>query len=320
MNENTNLFHLDFNVTGEERKRLVRAISEYTGADSHYLGVPSCAFQVDYFTISKDGCVSFDDRADSEEIEGLIETLAQQGFVSQSSNLGCEAEPEATEAATLEGNGSEGSNPSERAGADTEADVPSEGESADEDTDEPEDGPFDEDEDEEEDLGMTACLPMEGLDDWALENLRKLVSAKGALIRKALSADRLDINVGEGGLEFPWWDTMPEQDEVPAYLDFITALSRMAREAKRVTAREKDVENEKYAFRCFLIRLGFVGNDYKAQRKILLRNLSGSSAFSSKEKAEAFSQVQKARRDAARAEAAAGTDTGGETVTEAGEG
>ena len=86
-------FYLDFNVTGSERKRLVQAISAYTGADSKYLGAPTFSYEVDYFTIDKNGVVSFDDRADSEEIEGLLETLANEGFVSQVSNLGCEDDP-----------------------------------------------------------------------------------------------------------------------------------------------------------------------------------------------------------------------------------
>ena len=85
-----NTFYLDYNVTGAERKRLVEAISAYTQADAKYLGAPTFAYEVDYFTIDKNGCVSFDDRADSEEIEGLIETLVGQGFVAQVSDLGCE--------------------------------------------------------------------------------------------------------------------------------------------------------------------------------------------------------------------------------------
>ena len=64
-----------------------------------------------------------------------------------------------------------------------------------------------------------------------------------------------------------------------AYTEFIAAICKMSREQKRITAKEKAVDNEKYAFRCFLLRLGFIGNDYKATRKILLRNLTGSSAF-----------------------------------------
>lgn len=55
----------------------------------------------------------------------------------------------------------------------------------------------------------------------------------------------------------------------------------MARNQKRVTAKERDTDNDKYAFRCFLLRLGFIGPEFKQERKILLRNLTGSSAFKS---------------------------------------
>ena len=71
---------LRYNLTGSDRKRLVSAISEITGASAKYLGAPSFAYQVDYFTIDRNGGVTFDDRADSEEIENLIETLDSQGF------------------------------------------------------------------------------------------------------------------------------------------------------------------------------------------------------------------------------------------------
>ena len=56
----------------------------------------------------------------------------------------------------------------------------------------------------------------------------------------------------------------------------------MAKNSKRITAKERTVENEKYAFRCFLLRLGFIGDEYKASRKILLKNLDGNSAFRGK--------------------------------------
>ena len=60
----------------------------------------------------------------------------------------------------------------------------------------------------------------------------------------------------------------------------------MARTQKRVTATERTIENEKYAFRCFLLRLGFIGDEFKSARKILLRNFTGSSAFKSGTKAK----------------------------------
>ena len=56
---------------------------------------------------------------------------------------------------------------------------------------------------------------------------------------------------------------------------------------KRVTAKPKAYENEKYAFRCFLLRLGLIGAEYKTSRKILLKNLSGNSSWKSGHRKEA---------------------------------
>ena len=64
----------------QDRKPLVKAISEFTGADAVYMRTPTYAYQIDYFTVTRDGNLEFDDRADSEEIEGLIEFLAERGF------------------------------------------------------------------------------------------------------------------------------------------------------------------------------------------------------------------------------------------------
>ena len=149
--------------------------------------------------------------------------------------------------------------------------------------------------------GLTVSLPKDGFTDNAIDNLRKLVDAKAALMRKALEADRLDIEVIEDTVSFPWWDTLPEPEDAQAYTKFLAALCGMAKEAKRVLAREIEVESEKYAFRCFLLRLGFIGADSKAERKILLRNLSGHSAFRNKAEEEKFKANRKTKRDAAKA-------------------
>ncbi len=157
--------------------------------------------------------------------------------------------------------------------------------------------------DQNEATGLTVSLPKDGFTDSAIDNLGKLVDAKAALMRKALGADRLDIEVTEDKVSFPWWDTLPEAEDTQAYISFITALCGMAKDAKRVLAKETEVESEKYAFRCFLLRLGYVGNDRKAARKILLRNLSGHSAFRNKAEEKKFRANQKAKRDAAKAAA-----------------
>ncbi|MDO5138292.1 MAG: virulence protein [Oscillospiraceae bacterium] len=164
-----------------------------------------------------------------------------------------------------------------------------------------------------ENTGLTVSLPSDGFTDSAIDNLRKLVDAKASLMRKALGADRLDIEVTDDRVSFPWWDTLPEPEDTRVYTGFIAALCNMSKDAKRVLAKETEVESEKYAFRCFLLRLGYVGNDSKAARKILLRNLSGHSAFRNKAEEEKFKANQKAKRDAAKA--AKQTTETGEGVT-----
>lgn len=110
------------------------------------------------------------------------------------------------------------------------------------------------------------------------ENLQKLLDAKGALIRKALGIDSLAFEIHEDRVSFPWF-VDPTPDHALAYTQFIAAICKMSTEQKRITARVREVDNEKYAFRCFLLRLGFIGNEFKQSRKILLSNLDGSSAF-----------------------------------------
>lgn len=131
-------------------------------------------------------------------------------------------------------------------------------------------------EDTDEATGLTVSLP---LDKVAVGNLTSLLTAKESLIKKALGTRDLGIEVTEDKVTFPWFTEMPEPDAVKAYTHFIAALCKMSKDLKRVNATEREVDNEKYAFRCFLLRLGFIGNEYKAERKILLKNLSGNSSW-----------------------------------------
>lgn len=217
----------------QDRKPLVKAISEFTGADAVYMRTPTYAYQIDYFTVTREGNLEFDDRADSEEIEGLLEFLAERGFI---------AENAATE--PLE--------------TDTEK-VPAAADSA----------------EHSEPVGLTVEVSLEST---AVGNLTKLLEAKGRLIRRALAVESLPIEVTDSTVRFPWFAEC-SADECKAYAHFISALCELAANAKRVTSKEKEIDNDKYAFRCFLLRLGFIGSEYKEERKILLRNLTGSSAF-----------------------------------------
>lgn len=111
------------------------------------------------------------------------------------------------------------------------------------------------------------------------QNLRNILAAKGELIKKALGVSGLPIETTEETIKFPWFERILEPDEVKAYTKFIAALCKLSSELKRTSAEPKEIVNEKYAFRCFLLRLGFIGESFKEDRKILLKRLNGSSAF-----------------------------------------
>ena len=212
---------ITIHAQGAERKRLVQTIAAWLGEDAHYCGAPTFAYEIDRFTVEKDGSLSFSDLLDSEVVERLLQHIYDEGFDIDQSHT----------------------------------------------------------EDEDEPCGVCVSIPKSQFTDSNLENLKALIAAKGGLIKKALGVDDLPLEITDTKVSFPWFPATPTPDEMKAYDTFICKLCEMARNQSRVNSSEKPIENEKYAFRCFLLRLGFIGDEYKAARKILLKNLSGSSAF-----------------------------------------
>lgn len=126
---------------------------------------------------------------------------------------------------------------------------------------------------------LTVSIPKESFTPEALENLAKLVENKGGLMARAFKVDEIRLTVTEDVVSFPWFPFAANSDEAAAYTEFVEKLCGMARQMKRVSGKPTETDNDKYAFRCFLLRLGFIGDEYKAARKILLRNLTGNAAF-----------------------------------------
>ena len=125
---------------------------------------------------------------------------------------------------------------------------------------------------------LTVTTPKKFLDSSALENLKRIIANKEHLLKHALETDSLEITETEENIEFPWF-TLHEDSEGDIYCTFIEKLCDFAKNQKRVNNKPDTSDNEKYAFRCFLLRLGMIGTEYKSARKVLLRNLTGSSAF-----------------------------------------
>lgn len=126
---------------------------------------------------------------------------------------------------------------------------------------------------------LTIEVPKGDITAMALNNLKKIIESKATLLKLAIGTECLEIEETEDMLKFPWFMLHEIDGEVDAYCRLITALLKMAKRQKRVVAKEKPIENAKFDMRLFLVRLGFVGDEYKIARKILLRNLSGNSAW-----------------------------------------
>ena len=134
-------------------------------------------------------------------------------------------------------------------------------------------------EETEDAVRISICLPAHDMTDRQIQNVFDLVESKKTLIKKSVGAKELPITLEDGKLCFDWFSTESTPEERQAYMALVCGIRKLAMELQRVNKTEVAVPNEKYAFRCFLLRLGMVGDDSKKARKILLKNLSGSSAW-----------------------------------------
>ena len=244
-----------------------------------YRGAPSFSYKVGAFEIAKDSSLCFDDALDEATVACVRTALREAGFTAEDgeNEASCAdtgaKESSATESATSE---TPCANTAQNDSTPTEmtVDTPTSTETADAEADSSEDS-------------LSISLPRSLFTETSLKNLDALLLSKGRLIRHAFDIREATYTLEGDRITFAWLHGTIIDETAKAYATFISKLCEMARTQKRVTAKEKIVDNEKYAFRCFLLRLGMIGNAYKESRKILLQNLTGSSAFKSGHRKEA---------------------------------
>ncbi len=287
-----------YNVSGAERKSLVAAISQELNAPAKYLGMPTAAYEVGAIHIDKAGTVTGPDNRDLvADLCGLHDFKAVSEEYDEYPDIdqlhpGRYADPNVppTEAmikheqAWMEGQPEyEDLNLTEREelGLGREHREDWQGENGMQPSDVPE---------SESPDRLIIEMPLTGFTPEKLENLTRLVNAKAALLKAVLGADELPIIMTKDTLQFPWFSRNIDGEQAHAYATLISLLCKTTLAKKRVTAKEKDVEgNTKYAMRCFLLSLGFIGDEYKAARKILLSKLEGNSSWKNGRKEEAAS-------------------------------
>lgn len=245
--------------TVADRKMLVKALGEKLGIKPEYQGAPTFMYKIGAYTIMKDGSIEVaDEEADIE----LLRTFHTEGLVDDS---------------------------------------------------------WDKDR-----TVIEVTLPLTGHTGQTLTNLTFMMASKAVLINKSIrcmdafsinerfieaiieklpatieeflqlveETNANDINTGleftPEGIHFIGFPTSENPDAVKAYMELAALMNKQALKQKRVKLEASDTDNEKYAFRVWLVRIGMSGTAYKTTRKILLDNLSGNSAFRTEDQAEAF--------------------------------
>ena len=258
-----------FNVTKEERKALVAAISEITGWAAVYQGAPSFAFVVGSYTIDRYGTLIYDELMATEDVRGLLTGLTDRGFVLEGDideiapvpdDLAiCEGIPGESESGVTGSGEDEPSGSREHCDAVNTWTVDGSG-------------------------SLVISMPISGFTASSFDNLEKLIAAKAWIIKKMTGADELPIRRDDEYLIFPWFKPNASEAEIDAYSRLIAGLCNVAKTKQRVTATERqlaDGDNEKFKARCFLLSLNFIGKDYSQARKILLASMSGSGSHKS---------------------------------------
>lgn len=126
---------------------------------------------------------------------------------------------------------------------------------------------------------LVITIPKDTLTPNALLRLRQIICSKAPLFEKAFQTKVISLEETDDKISFPWFTVYGEDGEAKAYSDFVFALCRMALERKRITAKPYDGNNDKFTMRLFLVQLDLKGEKYKQTRKILLRYLTGNSAW-----------------------------------------
>lgn len=133
------------------------------------------------------------------------------------------------------------------------------------------------------------AVPIDTLEDFA------------EVVNHAIDAGEIDgdseweFDLADRTLSFSFFNASLEADEAISFITLCWQINEQAKQQKFSSTKQKEVANDKYAFRCFLLKLGFVGDVYKTERKILLDKLSGNASFRTTDALQAANEKRKGK-------------------------
>ncbi len=257
-------FTYSFKVSGLERKQVASAITDALGGEVKYQGPPSFSYEASGWRIDKAGIVTTPE-IQKDSLRTVLDALKETG-----------ATAEGDGAVTLSLQGHTGNtlrnvvnliwskqNLLQRALGRQSTIVPADL------------------------VNAINAVPIDMVEDFA------------NVVNEAVDAGQiegetdLDFDLADKTISFSFSNASLEADEVIAFANLCRQINEQAKQQKFSSTKQREVENEKYAMRCFLLKLGFVGDAFKAERKVLLARLSGNAAFRTEEARQAAEEKRK---------------------------
>ena len=299
---------INFNVTGAERKHLAQALGEMLYCEPVYAGAPTFAYQVGDYTVDKKGEVSYPDTIAPDATALIVARLREQGFNPedyQNEVPAANENPGESGPAAFPENSPDDApeaepaiHPAEEPTEPTEGDIspdvaapealPDDTEATADDSptdpDDPHESAGDDaeacsDSADDDSTQLTISIPREKLPDDALERLKIIVKNKETLFKRALLTDSLPIETTEEEISFPWFTLTGIDGETDAYSQFVVHLCEMAKEQTRVLDKPYDGDNDRFAMRIFMVRMGMKGTQFALARKLMMKHLTGNSGW-----------------------------------------
>lgn len=306
------MMRFELNIT--DRKELVKGLGELTGTAPHYTRMPRCAYEIGDYTVERDGSLTVEE--DAADL-GILAALKNEGLIKDAEGI---LEAAAEESGQAEETAETDSIPDSEYASEVQE------ETAGQEGGKP--------------LGLAISLPVGEHTGVSLRNLVNMVYSRGPLLSKASGGHfRVEKELAEilkddastatvqtflkaladytkthGGMEglqiteqqisFTGFPVPADQAHADAFRQLAAMMNDMALSQKRIQAKEVNTDNEKYAFRIWLLRLGMNGDAYKSTRKVLMENLGGHAAFRTPEEAEKAKAKNKAKREAKKIELA----------------
>lgn len=291
-----------------EKKRLITAVSSATSAMPKYLGVPTMAYQIGDCLVEKDGGLIVPDSMDATEmIRALVDLGFRREVVEQTeipADAGATGESTAETAEGAMGNAADAA---------------------------------------PEPIALSISFPLSKHTGRSIKNLVNLIYSRGSLVSKAVQGEfsaskeivnglnEQDLSTAKALVEhirqieeekevllkgiifdeekvtFTGFPETTDTELLTAFQHLAEKMNNQAITQKRIQSKAVDEENEKYAMRTWLVRIGMGGDEYKKTRSLLMEHLKGHTAFKTPADADRWKARQakiKEERKAAQEETA----------------